>query len=91
MMGCRPSAVGPASDVGGPVVVAVDTGQRRGVGAEVAAVGVPGFANFVGEFKSLVGSYIAHPTLTIVAAIGIIFSATGNSHSMRCIAKQKAS
>jgi len=40
-----------------------------------AAVGVPGFANFVGEFKSLVGSYSAHPTLAIVAAIGIIFSA----------------
>lgn len=40
-----------------------------------AAVGVPGFANFVGEFKSLVGSYQTHPALTLIAALGIVFSA----------------
>jgi len=40
-----------------------------------AAFGLPGLANFVGEFLSLVGAYQRHPILTILAAFGLIGSA----------------
>jgi NADH-quinone oxidoreductase subunit M len=40
-----------------------------------AAFGLPGLANFVAEFLSLVGAYQRHPLLTILAAFGLIGSA----------------
>ncbi|MEW6989519.1 NuoM family protein [Colwelliaceae bacterium 6441] len=40
-----------------------------------AAFGMPGLANFIGEFLSLVGAYQTFPTITILAALGIIGSA----------------
>lgn len=40
-----------------------------------AAFGLPGLANFVAEFLSLVGAYQRHPIITIVAAFGLIGSA----------------
>lgn len=40
-----------------------------------AAFGLPGLANFVAEFLSLVGAYQRYPTMTILAALGLIGSA----------------
>jgi len=40
-----------------------------------AAFGLPGLANFVAEFLSLVGAYQRYPLLTILAAFGLIGSA----------------
>jgi len=40
-----------------------------------AAFGLPGLANFVGEFYSLIGAYQTFPLITICAALGIIGSA----------------
>ena len=40
-----------------------------------AAFGLPGLANFIGEFLSLVGAYQQHPKAVIFAAVGIIGSA----------------
>ena len=40
-----------------------------------AAFGMPGLANFIGEFYSLVGAFQRFPIITIFAAIGIIGSA----------------
>lgn len=40
-----------------------------------AAFGMPGLANFVGEFYSLVGAFQRFPVITIFAALGIIGSA----------------
>ncbi|MBL4940470.1 MAG: NADH-quinone oxidoreductase subunit M [Colwellia sp.] len=40
-----------------------------------AAFGLPGLANFVAEFLSLVGAYQRFPLLTILAALGLIGSA----------------
>ncbi len=40
-----------------------------------AAFGMPGTANFVGEFLSLMGSFQVNPTASTFAALGIIFSA----------------
>jgi len=40
-----------------------------------SAFGLPGLANFVGEFFSLIGSYQRFPVITIFAALGIIGSA----------------
>ncbi|WP_114325147.1 complex I subunit 4 family protein [Candidatus Colwellia aromaticivorans] len=40
-----------------------------------AAFGLPGLANFVAEFLSLVGAYQRYPILTILAAFGLIGSA----------------
>ena len=40
-----------------------------------AAFGLPGLANFVGEFLSLVGAYQVFPVTVIVAALGLIGSA----------------
>ncbi|MGV2873840.1 complex I subunit 4 family protein [Colwellia sp. E150_009] len=39
-----------------------------------AAFGLPGLANFVAEFLSLIGSYQRFPLLTILAAFGLIAS-----------------
>ena len=40
-----------------------------------AAFGLPGLANFIGEFLSLVGAYQQNPVAVMLAAIGIIGSA----------------
>jgi len=40
-----------------------------------AAFGLPGLANFVGEFLSLAGSFSAHPVAVMFAALGLIGSA----------------
>ncbi len=40
-----------------------------------AAFGLPGLANFIGEFMSLVGAYQHYPVLVILAALGLIGSA----------------
>ncbi|WP_206484559.1 NADH-quinone oxidoreductase subunit M [Thalassotalea sp. G2M2-11] len=40
-----------------------------------AAFGLPGMANFVGEFFSLIGAFQRFPVITILAALGIIGSA----------------
>jgi NADH-quinone oxidoreductase subunit M len=42
----------------------------------LAALSLPGLANFVGEFLVLLGAYQVNPTLTIIAASGLVFSAT---------------
>ena len=41
----------------------------------LASLGLPGLANFVGEFLVLAGSYKANPALTVVASVGFIASA----------------
>lgn len=40
----------------------------------LASLGLPGLANFVGEFLVLVGSFKVNPVLTIIAALGFIAS-----------------
>lgn len=40
-----------------------------------AAFGLPGLANFIGEFFSLVGAFQVMPAFTIIAALGLIGSA----------------
>jgi NADH-quinone oxidoreductase subunit M len=40
-----------------------------------SAFGLPGLANFIGEFLSLVGAYSVFPVITALAALGIIGSA----------------
>ena len=40
-----------------------------------ASIGLPGLNGFVGEFLILIGSYATLPTLTIVAAIGVVLAA----------------
>jgi NADH-quinone oxidoreductase subunit M len=41
----------------------------------VASLGLPGLANFIGEFLVLFGSFIAHPWLTTLAATGMVAAA----------------
>jgi len=38
----------------------------------LAALGLPGLANFIGEFLVLIGSFGVSPTLTAIAALGMI-------------------
>jgi NADH-quinone oxidoreductase subunit M len=40
----------------------------------LASLGLPGLANFIGEFFVLVGTYRLHPALAIVASLGLVFS-----------------
>jgi len=40
----------------------------------VAALGMPGLANFIGEFLALVGAFKAHAWLTVIAAAGLILA-----------------
>lgn len=40
-----------------------------------ASLGLPGLGNFIGEFLILMGSYAVAPTVTIVAATGLILAA----------------
>jgi NADH-quinone oxidoreductase subunit M len=41
----------------------------------IASLGLPGLANFIGEFLVLFGSFRAHPWLTILAAMGMVAAA----------------
>lgn len=41
----------------------------------LASIGVPGTSGFVGEFLALLGTFETHPTLAIVASLGVIFAA----------------
>ena len=41
----------------------------------IASLGLPGLANFIGEFLVLFGSFRAHPWLTTVAAMGMVTAA----------------
>ena len=41
----------------------------------MAAIGLPGLGNFVGEFLVLAGAFRAHPLLTALAALGLIGAA----------------
>src|SRR3546814_17114340 len=41
----------------------------------IAALGMPGFGNFVGEFLILLGSWPISPLLTILASTGLVFGA----------------
>ncbi|PCJ28683.1 MAG: NADH-quinone oxidoreductase subunit M [SAR86 cluster bacterium] len=40
----------------------------------IAALGMPGLGNFVGEFLALLGAFQANITLTVLAAFGLIFA-----------------
>ncbi len=40
-----------------------------------ASIGLPGLNGFVGEFLVLIGSYVALPAFTVVAALGVILAA----------------
>ncbi len=50
----------------------------------MASLGLPALANFVAEFMILLGSYLFNPALTILASMGLIFSAI---YSLRIIQK----
>jgi NADH-quinone oxidoreductase subunit M len=50
-----------------------------------AALGLPGLANFVGEFLVLLGAYIHHGLIVIVAAVGFILAAVYALWMIRCI------
>lgn len=43
--------------------------------ASMAALALPGTNSFVSEFLVLIGSYATRPVFTIIAAVGIVFSA----------------
>lgn len=40
-----------------------------------ASLGLPGLANFIGEFLVLFGSYATHPFMTILASLGMVMAA----------------
>jgi len=40
----------------------------------IAALGMPGLGNFIGEFLALLGAFQTNPLLTIVSAFGLIFA-----------------
>ncbi len=65
-----------------------------GLAFAAAAFGLPGLANFVGEFLSLVGAYQVFPVMVILAAFGLIGSAiygmvlfqkTFQGHSLKAV------
>lgn len=41
----------------------------------IAAVGMPGLGNFIGEFLSLLGAFQANHVVTVISALGLIFAA----------------
>jgi len=45
------------------------------IAASLAAVGAPGFSGFVSEFLVFLGAYQTHPSLTVIAATGIVLTA----------------
>ncbi len=50
----------------------------------LASLGLPGFGNFVAEFLILLGSFEAHRWHTVIAALGLVFSAV---YSLRIVQK----
>jgi NADH-quinone oxidoreductase subunit M len=40
-----------------------------------ASLGLPGLANFIGEFLVLFGSYASQPIMTILASLGMVIAA----------------
>ncbi|HEU5292007.1 MAG TPA: NADH-quinone oxidoreductase subunit M [Cyclobacteriaceae bacterium] len=50
----------------------------------MASLGLPGMGNFVAEFLTLVGSWQANPTLTILATIGLVGA---TAYSLRIMQK----
>ncbi len=50
----------------------------------LASLGLPGLANFIGEFLVLVGTYEANPWMTVAAASGLILSVV---YSLRIMAR----
>jgi NADH-quinone oxidoreductase subunit M len=43
--------------------------------AAFASIGVPGFSGFVGEYLSLLGTFLVHRPYAIIAAVGVILAA----------------
>jgi NADH-quinone oxidoreductase subunit M len=41
----------------------------------LSSIAVPGFNGFVGEFLILIGSFPAHPALTVAASLGVVLAA----------------
>ncbi len=41
----------------------------------LASIGLPGTSGFVGEFLALLGVFETHPTIAIIATLGVIFAA----------------
>jgi NADH-quinone oxidoreductase subunit M len=41
----------------------------------LASIGLPGTSGFVGEFLALLGAFETHPTIAMVATLGVIFAA----------------
>jgi len=41
----------------------------------IASIGLPGLANFIGEFLVLLGAYKAHAPVAVVAALGLVLAA----------------
>jgi NADH-quinone oxidoreductase subunit M len=41
----------------------------------LASIGLPGTSGFVGEFLALMGTFETHPTIAMVATLGVIFAA----------------
>ncbi len=41
----------------------------------LASIGLPGTSGFVGEFLALLGAFETHPTMAVLAALGVIFAA----------------
>jgi NADH-quinone oxidoreductase subunit M len=50
----------------------------------MASLGLPGLGNFIAEFLILVGSWQAHPTLTIFATLGLV---AATAYSLRIMQK----
>jgi NADH-quinone oxidoreductase subunit M len=45
------------------------------VATTFASIGLPGFSGFVGEFLSLLGTFVVHKPYAVIAAIGVILAA----------------
>ncbi len=41
----------------------------------LASIGLPGTSGFVGEFLALMGAFETHPTIAVIATLGVIFAA----------------
>jgi NADH-quinone oxidoreductase subunit M len=50
----------------------------------MASLGLPGLGNFIAEFLTLIGSWQANPTLTILATIGLVGA---TAYSLRIVQK----
>jgi len=54
--------------------------------ASMAAIGLPGLANFAGEIMIFFGAWTAHPVLVGVAAWGVVLSAVAMLRAVRAVA-----